>query len=111
MCSFLIYSSHDQIEIQIEIPEDFSGKTVGSCGIALKHNLITHTGTTDSDFRGGVCVTLINLSSTEYEIDYGERISQMTFEKYETVKFVEVEPDKMFNESGRGSNGFGSSNK
>lgn len=61
-------------DLQIEIPEGFYGNGVGRSRIALKYNIITYTGTIDSDFGGGVCIILINLCRTEYEVDYGERI-------------------------------------
>ena len=84
-----------ETDLQIEIPDGFYGKVVGRSGLALKHNVVTNTGTIDSDFRGVVCVILINLSRTEYEVDYGETIQQIIFAKYKSVKFVEAKSDEM----------------
>ena len=55
----------------------FYGKFIGRSGVASKHNIITHVGTTDSDFRGCDCVILVNIFRTEYEINYGGRIVQI----------------------------------
>ena len=45
---------------------------------------------TDSDFRGNVRVILSNFSSHSVELNAGERIAKIIFQKKEDPDFVEV---------------------
>lgn len=56
------------------------------------------------DYRGEICVELINLSNKPYTIESGERIAQLVFNKYEQAELVEVEE---LSETERGEGGFG----
>ena len=56
------------------------------------------------DYRGEICVELINLSNKSYTIESGERIAQLVFNKYEQAEFIEVEE---LSETERGEGGFG----
>ena len=47
-------------------------------------------GMTDSDFRGNVRVILSNFSSRSVELNAGERIAKIIFQKKEDPDFVEV---------------------
>ena len=62
----------------------------------------------DSDYRGNVRVILTNLSNRTKEIETGDRITQVLFVRKEDPEFEEVES---FNETSRGTKGFGSSRK
>ena len=44
-----------------------------------------------------------------YEVNVADRIAQMIFRKYETVKFVELTDSEELPKTERDSNGFGSS--
>ena len=63
-------------------------------------------GTIDADYRGEVCVILINLSAEPFEIQDGERIAQMVVARYEQAQWTEVES---LDETERGEGGFGHS--
>ena len=56
------------------------------------------------DYRGEICVELINLSNKPYTIESGERIAQLVFNKCEQAELVEVEE---LSETERGEGGFG----
>ena len=56
------------------------------------------------DYRGEICVELVNLSNTPFTVEPGERIAQLVFSKYEKVDFIEVEE---LSETERGEGGFG----
>ena len=56
------------------------------------------------DYRGEICVELINLSNKSYIIESGERIAQLVFAKCEKANFIEV---KELSETERGEGGFG----
>ena len=62
-------------------------------GLALKNGIsvLNSPGTIDSDYRGEVCVILINHSKVDFEIEEGDRIAQGVIAKVEQVGFVEVE--------------------
>ena len=56
------------------------------------------------DYRGEICVELVNLSNTPFTVEPGERIAQLVFSKYEKVDFIEVEE---LSETERGTGGIG----
>ena len=74
----------------IAIPEGYYGRIVGRSGLANTHGITVHNGTTDSDYRGIVCVVLFNLFNEEYVAETGNRIGQLVIEWCYTPKFVEV---------------------
>lgn len=76
-------------------------------GLALKNGItvLNTPGTIDSDYRGEVCVILINHSQTEFKVERGMRIAQMIIAEYKQAKVVEV---KDLDETVRGTGGFGS---
>lgn len=94
----------------MEIPEGYEGQVRPRSGLAIKHGItvLNTPGTVDSDYRGEVCVILINLSQDQYVIKNGERIAQMVFSKVEKAAFAEV---KELGETERGEGGFGHTGK
>jgi len=76
-------------------------------GLALKNGItvLNTPGTIDSDYRGEVCVILINHSSQDFTITRGMRIAQMVIATYVQAKIIEVET---LDETKRGDGGFGS---
>ena len=77
-------------------------------GLGHKHGLVLGnlTGLIDSDYQGQVFISCWNRSSNSYEVQPGERIAQMVFVPVEQVRFSVVEE---FDDSDRGSGGFGHS--
>jgi dUTP pyrophosphatase len=61
-------------------------------------------GTIDADYRGEICVILVNLSNEPFVVENGERIAQMVVAKHERVEWQEVE---VLDETERGAGGFG----
>ena len=51
---------------------------------------MVHCGTVDPDYCGTVSVILFNFSCNDYNIEVGDRIAQMIFEKHYCPKFAEV---------------------
>jgi len=78
-----------------------------SC-LGHKHGLVLGnlTGLIDSDYQGQVFISCWNRGSKSYEVQPAERIAQMVFVPVEQVRFSIVEE---FDDSGRGSGGFGHS--
>ena len=96
--------------IKIELPLGYEAQIRARSGLSIKHGitLINAVGTVDSDYRGEVCVPLVNLSNETYTILPDERIAQMVICKVEQAKIVVKEE---LEESERGEGGFGSTGK
>lgn len=93
------------IAIALEI--GFEAQIRPRSGLALKNGItvLNTPGTIDSDYRGEICVILINHSQVDFEIKRGMRIAQMIIAEYKQAKVVEVED---LDETLRGKGGFGS---
>ena len=91
----------------IELPEGFEAQIRPRSGLAAKHGItVTNApGTIDADYRGEICVLLVNLGKEAFTINPGERIAQMVVARHERVEWQQVE---VLAESGRGAGGFGS---
>ena len=91
----------------IQLPEGYEAQVRPRSGLAAKHGItVTNSpGTIDADYRGEVCVLLVNLSKDPFTIEPGERIAQMVIARHEHVEWEEVEK---LDESSRGTGGFGS---
>ena len=96
--------------LYMEIPEGYEGQVRPRSGLALKSGItvLNSPGTIDADYRGEVCVILINLSQEPFVINDGERIAQMVIAKYEQVTWSQVE---VLDETERGAGGFGHTGK
>lgn len=90
--------------------EEYAAFIFARSGLAIKHGitLSNAVGVVDSDYRGEVCVGLINLSDTPYEITPGERIAQMILMPCACVDIIEAE---VLPQTQRGEGGFGSTGK
>ena len=92
--------------LYIEMPEGYEAQVRPRSGLAIKYGVtvLNSPGTIDADYRGEICVELINLSNKPYTIESGERIAQLVFNKCEQAELVEVEE---LSETERGEGGFG----
>lgn len=93
--------------LYIALPEGTEAQIRPRSGLAAKHGVtvLNTPGTIDADYRGEIKVILVNLSSTEFIINPGERIAQMVVARYEKVEWASVE---LLDETERGAGGFGS---
>lgn len=93
--------------LQIELPVGFEAQVRPRSGLAAKHGLtvLNSPGTVDADYRGEIGVILVNLSTTDFKIEDGERIAQLVIAKHERAEWIEVQE---LNETSRGKGGFGS---
>lgn len=92
--------------LYIEMPDGYEAQVRPRSGLAIKHGItvINSPGTIDADYRGEICVELVNLSNTPFTVEPGERIAQLVFAKYEKADFIEVEE---LSETERGTGGIG----
>ncbi len=93
--------------IKIELEHGYEAQVRPRSGISIKHgiSLVNCVGTIDEDYRGEVCVPVINLSTDEYTIQPNERIAQMIIAKVERAK---IEVVQSLSETARAAGGFGS---
>jgi dUTP pyrophosphatase len=96
--------------LYLEIPEGYEAQIRPRSGLAIKRGItvLNSPGTIDADYRGEVCVILINLSQEIFVVKDGDRICQMVIAKHEKAEWVSV--DTLFN-SERGEGGFGHTGK
>ena len=94
--------------IHIQLPEGYEAQVRGRSGLAFKYDIISHLGTIDADYRGEVCVILVNLSTEDFVIEDGERIAQMVIARYDQAEWQEVD---VLDETERGAGGFGHTGK
>jgi len=94
----------------IELPEGYEAQIRPRSGLAIKNgiSIVNSPGTIDADYRGEICIILVNLSNNEFIIRDGERVCQMVVAKHERVSWEEVE---ILNSSERGEGGFGHTGK
>ncbi|NBX52780.1 MAG: dUTP diphosphatase [Proteobacteria bacterium] len=93
--------------IAIALEKGFEAQIRPRSGLALKNGItvLNSPGTIDSDYRGEICVILINHSKVPFIISRGMRIAQMVISKHEQANIIEVEN---LDETARGFGGFGS---
>ncbi|MCA9294197.1 MAG: dUTP diphosphatase [Phycisphaerales bacterium] len=91
----------------IAIPNGFEAQVRPRSGLATRHGITLPNapGTIDSDYRGEVCVPLINLGKQPFVIEHGMRIAQMIIAP---VSHATLQVVSTLSETDRGSNGFGS---
>lgn len=76
-------------------------------GLASKHGitLANAIGLVDSDYRGEICVPLVNLGKEAFTIEPGMRIAQLVVSP---ILLPEIEVTDTLTETQRGAGGFGS---
>lgn len=92
--------------LYMALPEGYEAQVRPRSGLALKKGItvLNSPGTIDADYRGEVCVILVNLSAEDFIIEDGERIAQMVIARHEKVQWEAVE---VLSETERGAGGFG----
>jgi dUTP pyrophosphatase len=72
--------------IAIALPEGYEAQVRSRSGLAMLHGVtvLNAPGTIDADYRGEICVLLINRSHHEFTITRGVRIAQLVVAKYES---------------------------
>jgi dUTP pyrophosphatase len=93
--------------LAIQLEQGFEAQLRPRSGTSIKHGLtlVNCVGTIDSDYTGEIFIPMINLSSTPYTIEIGERVAQMVIARYTSVGVKIVNE---LDETERGSGGFGS---
>ena len=100
-CSTLIPTG-----IKVEIPPGYEIQVRPRSGLALKNQLtvLNTPGTVDADYRGEICVILINLGKDSFTITPKMRIAQLVLAPVSQAEFVVREA---LSSTLRGEGGFG----
>jgi dUTP pyrophosphatase len=96
--------------LSIALPEGYEAQVRPRSGLAAKHGVtvLNAPGTVDADYRGEVCVLLINHGLAPFTISRGERIAQMVVA---AVVRADLAIAPALTATQRGSGGFGSTGR
>ncbi|MDR2083541.1 MAG: dUTP diphosphatase [Bacteroidales bacterium] len=91
----------------ISLPKGYEAQVRPRSGLAIKKGItvLNSPGTIDADYRGEICVIIINLSEETFVINDGDRIAQMIISQHERAEWNVVDD---LDETLRGKGGFGS---
>lgn len=94
--------------LYIALPQGYEAQVRPRSGLALKHGIsvLNSPGTIDADYRGEICVILVNLSEEPFIVNDGERIAQMVIARHEQAVWEQVD---VLDQTERGAGGFGHS--
>ncbi|MGN6284914.1 MAG: dUTP diphosphatase [Afipia sp.] len=94
----------------IALPSGFEAQVRPRSGLAAKHGVtvLNSPGTVDADYRGEICVLLINHGKEPFAIRRGERIAQMVIAP---VVQAQLAVATSLTTTARGSGGFGSTGR
>ena len=92
--------------LYIALPAGYEAQVRPRSGLALRSGIgvLNSPGTIDADYRGEVCVILVNLSAEPFVVNDGERIAQLVVARHETVSWL---PAESLDDTERGAGGFG----
>jgi len=79
------------VGVAINIADPFVEAVVRPRSSMSKKGIICHTGTIDNDFSGAddyISVTLTNTSTKHYQVEKGNRIAQLVFQRIEPTELV-----------------------
>ena len=93
--------------VHFEIPKGYVGFLKSKSGLNIKYGILGE-GVIDSGYTGSVVVKLYNDSPFNYQIEAGDKISQIVFLPIPEVKLNVVDE---FSATERGDNGFGSTGR
>lgn len=93
--------------VAVKLPPNTYGMIAGRSGLAFKRGIIVFNGTIDSDYRGELKVLVFNTTDNDYYVKRGDRIAQMICHCIITPTVTLYE--KFYDNTERGSCGFGSS--
>ncbi|MGJ4888234.1 dUTP diphosphatase [Bradyrhizobium sp. HKCCYLRH3099] len=96
--------------LSIALPDGYEAQVRPRSGLAARHGVtvLNSPGTIDADYRGEICVLLINHGREPFTIKRGERIAQMVIA---AVVRAELSVATTLSETVRGSGGFGSTGR
>ena len=93
--------------VAVKIPQGFGGFLFNRSGQGKNGIIVLNgVGVIDSDYRGNIKIALKNISENRYAIEVGDRIAQLVILPVILCDFVDS-----WNDTERGTGGFGSTGK
>jgi dUTP pyrophosphatase len=97
--------------IAVALPASVCGLVVPRSGLAANDGVAPFLGLIDPNFRGEVCVTLLNTSSAEFVAAAGDRIAQLLLVPFWVAELRVVDELTPSADDRRGTDGWGSSGR
>ena len=96
--------------IAIALPKGYEAQIRPRSGLAIKYGVtcLNSPGTIDPDYRGELCIILINHGQEKFKIKRGMRIAQLVLSTYSTLSWLDSET---LDQTKRGEGGLGSTGK
>ena len=96
--------------IALEVPKGCAGLVYARSSLGAKRGLApaNKVGVIDSDYRGEICVVLLNHGKFPQTVAPGERVAQFVITPVLTPQYIEVDA---LSDTARGTGGFGSTGK
>ncbi len=94
--------------VVLAIPKGNWGSIRDRSGLALNNGLHCLGGVIDENYRGEICVVLINLGTKEIQLKKNDRVAQIIIQPYTRVTTTTVNEHET---TMRGEQGFGSTGK
>lgn len=96
------------LKIHIQIPQGYEGQirlrsSIGKLGLIIPNS----PGTIDSDYRGELCLLLMNCGIYDHSLPAGARVAQLIISPVARCQLSKV-TFKELSQTKRGENGFGS---
>jgi dUTP pyrophosphatase len=93
--------------VALALPPGTEAQVRPRSGLAAQHGVtvLNAPGTIDADYRGEICVLLVNLGKETFTVSRGMRIAQLVIGPVARARLQEVQN---LDETERGSGGFGS---
>ena len=91
--------------LSLAMPSRCYGRIAPQSGLALKKFIDVGAGVVDADYRGELGIILFNFNDTDFQINMGDKVDQLIFEKIKTPVLKEVDN---LGDTDRGNKGFGS---
>ena len=93
--------------VAVKIPQGYGGFVFNRSGQGKNGIIVLNgVGVIDSDYRGNIKIALKNISENRYQIEVGDRIAQLVILPVILCDFVDS-----WNDTERGTGGFGSTGK
>ena len=103
-----MYPAHGKVLVKtglsLAMPSGCYGRIAPRSGLALKKFIDVGAGVVDADYRGELGIVLFNFSDTDFQINMGDKVAQLIFEKIKTPVLKEVDS---LEDTDRGNKGFG----
>lgn len=92
--------------LAVSLPPGVEGQVRPRSGLAIRHGVtcLNTPGTIDSDYRGEICVILVNLGGEPFPVRRGDRVAQIVFSRALRARLTVVAD---LDGTQRGPGGFG----